>query len=756
MTDEQNLPKDETKEKESIVPSGMAPWKMELGKALWAWIAGGASIGSLVTILNTTELPKLALGAVAGGALTGVGAIGYALVAPTGKKAKKGADKMGEGLADVARGTTQRVADKILGVDDRYLKLQMEDCQASICDGITQVFTPLLEEIFVPLSMTFTNRSPGWQRLEEAELAAIVSLKNKDAKIWAFLKSAEKFSTETASYRRMAILAWGGYGKTTLLRHIAYIYSSKQQGRYDVKSKMPVFLALKSYGKLVASEPNLTLPELIMKHHVPRLSRDLELPEDWASQKLREGDVVLLLDGFDEVKESIRPQVAQWLKRELREYPKSIAILTARPKAYDDQPIGSKLEMMMRIWVEPFNAVQQDAFIRKWYEYQEKYSNNGRMTSDVMRQIEEKAARLLVQIRERPEIEELAKIPLLLNMIATFHRLSPNVQLPERKVDLYQAICNLQLCDRPGAKELETLLNETEAQTILQRLALEMVLNDREKMVEHGQLIDRFSRYLAEENETVNAEAFLKEVVRVSELLVEKEVEEYEFAHWSFQEYLAAKELFDRKREQEILDRLSIPEWKPLILMYCSLLKNPSQLIRSMLDQGLVDLARACLQETTKKVDPAIEQELERLGNQVTSSTYTQLEALLKAGKWREADEETSKVMLIVSKQEDRGWLDEDDLKNFPCEDLLTIDRLWVEASKGHFGFSVQKKIWEKCGSPMDYNDDYKKFMETVGWRSELVNYENLHSLKGELPLPESIFYGTRSILFSRATTCKL
>ena len=747
MTEEQNLPEVQPKDKDSIVPTGMAGWKVELGKMLGTWIAGGVSIGSLVTILNTTELPKIALGAAAGGGLTGIGAIVYALTAPMGKKIRKGAEVMGEGAAELAEDRAQGITDKVLGVDDRYLKLQKEDCQASVCDGIAQIFTPLLEEIFVPLSMTFTDRSSSWERCEQEEAETMASLNNKDAVIWQYLKIAEKSSTQGTRYRRMAILAWGGYGKTTLLRHIAYIYSSKQQGRYGVKAKIPMFLALKTYGKLVVNEPSLTLPDLIMKHHVPHLSRGLTLPEGWAAAKLKAGEVVLLLDGFDEVKESIRPQVAQWLKRELKEYPQSIAILTARPKAYDEQPIGSKLEMMMRIWVEPFNAAQQAAFVQRWYGYQESYTNNGRMTSDVTRRAEEKAAKLLLQIRERPEIAELAKIPLLLNMIATFHRLSPNVQLPKRRVDLYQAICKLQLCDRPGAKELETLLIETDAQVILQRLALEMVLNDREKTIDHGTLLDRFSHYLKQENETVDASEFLREVVRVSELLVEKEVNEYEFAHWSFQEYLAAKELFDRKREQEVIDRFSVPEWKPLILMYCSLLKNPSALIRSMLDQGLTDLARLCLQETTKKVDPEIEQDLERLSSQVTNSTYTQLTGLLKAGKWQEADRETARLMLEVSGQTERGYLMPDDLQNFPCEDLLTIDRLWVEASNGHFGFSVQKKIWEKCGSSKDWD----QFCIKVGWRTAhataCVSYSELKkslslSPAGELPWAGDLEFG--------------
>ncbi|MEB3293395.1 MAG: GUN4 domain-containing protein [Synechococcales bacterium] len=735
-------------------------------KVLMTGGIGAGSIGAFWSLFKDSDVPKAIASAAIGVAIT----YGAKLLSPLHQGTERRLEATGKAIDGKIDNFIEDLQTR--GADDPYLQLQKEDCQTSLCDGITQVFTPLLEEIFVPLSMTFTDRHPGWMNelnewADNWECLGNSPSSQKDTQIWQWLKQAETDSKQGVAFRRMAILAWGGYGKTTLLRHIAYIYSSKQHRRYGVNAKVPIFLPLKTYGKLVAKTPALTLPEVVMQHHVPHLSRDLALPENWAIAKLKAGEAVLLLDGLDEVKEDIRPQVAQWLKRELREYPKSIAILTSRPKAYDEQPIATKLEMRMRIWVEPFNTMQQERFIKDWYQYQESYANHGRSTSDVTRRAEEKAVKLLGQIRERPEIEDLAKIPLLLNMIATFHRLSPNVQLPKRKVDLYQAICKLQLVDRPGAKELETLLTETNAQTILQKLALEMVLNDREKTVEQGVLVERLARYLTAENEAVDAREFLQEVVRVSELLVEKEVGEYEFAHWSFQEYLAAKEIFDRQPDQFVIDRLMIPEWKPLILMYSSLLKNPSALIRSMLDQNLTDLARAALQETTKKVDPAIEQELERLSHQVTHSTYTKLEALLKAGNWKEADQETFKVMLEVAGKTDRGYLDPEDLEHFPCEDLLTIDRLWVEASDGHFGFSVQKKIWEKCGSPMDYNDDYKKFLEKVGWQrgGNWVGYDDLMfspslSLAGELPWGEVgevwgwwVFLW---FLFSRAATCEL
>ncbi|MDT9200675.1 MULTISPECIES: GUN4 domain-containing protein, partial [Limnospira] len=99
---------------------------------------------------------------------------------------------------------------------------------------------------------------------------------------------------------------------------------------------------------------------------------------------------------------------------------------------------------------------------------------------------------------------------------------------------------------------------------------------------------------------------------------------------------------------------------------------------------------------------------------------YSQLNRLLKSGQWKAADEETAKMMLAVAGQTGR-YLDDDDIKNFPCEDLRIIDGLWVKHSNGRFGFSVQKQIYINCGGKPDgsYPGDtiWKRYCDEVGWR---------------------------------------
>ncbi|MCC3414822.1 MAG: GUN4 domain-containing protein [Microcoleus sp. PH2017_25_DOB_D_A] len=99
---------------------------------------------------------------------------------------------------------------------------------------------------------------------------------------------------------------------------------------------------------------------------------------------------------------------------------------------------------------------------------------------------------------------------------------------------------------------------------------------------------------------------------------------------------------------------------------------------------------------------------------------YTNLQNLLATGKWKEADEETARVMLKVAGREEKGWLNIKDIEKFPCHDLRTIDQLWVQYSNGHFGFSVQKCIYQSLGGTTQYDTEvWYKFGDKVGWRKK-------------------------------------
>jgi uncharacterized caspase-like protein len=97
---------------------------------------------------------------------------------------------------------------------------------------------------------------------------------------------------------------------------------------------------------------------------------------------------------------------------------------------------------------------------------------------------------------------------------------------------------------------------------------------------------------------------------------------------------------------------------------------------------------------------------------------YTKLRDLLATGEWQKADEETLKKMLKAAGRTKEKWLRIEDIDRFPCEDLRTIDQLWVKYSNGRFGFSVQKRIYESLGGTREYDEEISEaFGDRVGWR---------------------------------------
>jgi len=96
---------------------------------------------------------------------------------------------------------------------------------------------------------------------------------------------------------------------------------------------------------------------------------------------------------------------------------------------------------------------------------------------------------------------------------------------------------------------------------------------------------------------------------------------------------------------------------------------------------------------------------------------YINLRNLLAAKKWKEADKETARVMLKVAGREKEGWLNTESIEKFPCEDLRTIDQLWVKYSNGRFGFSVQKRIYQSLGGTSKYDEKvWERFGDRVAW----------------------------------------
>jgi hypothetical protein len=152
---------------------------------------------------------------------------------------------------------------------------------------------------------------------------------------------------------------------------------------------------------------------------------------------------------------------------------------------------------------------------------------------------------------------------------------------------------------------------------------------------------------------------------------------------------------------------------------------------------------------------------------------YTHLRDLLQAQKWQQADHETLATMLKATgpEAEEELYLRLDhEITQFPCQDLCTIDQLWVNFSGGKFGFSVQRQLWVEVGGQLDFGADvaaaiaaYGHMSDRNGWR---VNgrYITAANLTFDLSapvghLPCQILWGRLwgwALLLSRLESCTM
>lgn len=161
-------------------------------------------------------------------------------------------------------------------------------------------------------------------------------------------------------------------------------------------------------------------------------------------------------------------------------------------------------------------------------------------------------------------------------------------------------------------------------------------------------------------------------------------------------------------------------------------------------NEPVSDLSRLAEEEqglTPQKAEEAQKGEGEALSPEVpqtdfgnlasdVDADYTKLRDLLASENYKAADLETRKVMVWVCRAVKQAERYSKDSLPFPCNDLKTIDRLWVYYSEGRFGFSVQKGIYTAV------DRDYEQFGDRVGWRKE-GEWLNYHKLQFDRKAPQ-------------------
>ncbi|XP_008800039.2 tetrapyrrole-binding protein, chloroplastic [Phoenix dactylifera] len=99
-----------------------------------------------------------------------------------------------------------------------------------------------------------------------------------------------------------------------------------------------------------------------------------------------------------------------------------------------------------------------------------------------------------------------------------------------------------------------------------------------------------------------------------------------------------------------------------------------------------------------------------------SSSSFAVIARHLEASDFRQADEETRRLLIALAGDaaQKRGYVFFSEVQFIDAADLQAIDRLWRLHSSDRFGYSVQRRIWEKS------RRDFSRFFIRVGWMKRL------------------------------------
>ncbi|WP_193196084.1 SUMF1/EgtB/PvdO family nonheme iron enzyme [Nostoc sp. MG11] len=488
---------------------------------------------------------------------------------------------------------------------DKYIALKTEGFNLAPT-------TPNLEDVFVPLkvaSESYRNISGGITAKNQPDT-------QQGNEIWHFL-------TPNSQQRCIAILAPSGSGKTTLLQYITLTYARKAYRKYKAPNLIPVLLRLRDVREMLIKPEPPSLNELIQEQIklLPLLAK-VNLPTDWFENRLNNGMCLVMLDGLDEVaNDSERSTVSRWVTQQMGKYPKSTFILTSRRHGYESESeiLGEKVNTVLE--VQPFTLAQMKQFIQGWY-LQTKIQKQGRKSLTVQQEAQQEADELIEALLQNPTIRKMASNPLLVTMIATVHYL--DYTLPGKRVELYKEICDVLLGRRPSVKRIRLPLNAQQNQSIFQLIALNLMQRGTQKFtLEAGKLLIK-DKLEQEAGNTLTPEKWLETIKNDVGLLVEKEQGSYEFAHLSFQEYLAAVQVEKLKQENILIQNFHVTQWAETIYLYAGLsdVNNITRLILEALQRWQkygqeevksLTLAYSCLQENPNKVEKETKNKLTKI-----------------------------------------------------------------------------------------------------------------------------------------------
>jgi hypothetical protein len=381
-------------------------------------------------------------------------------------------------------------------------------------------------------------------------------------------KTCEAFEA-IAQYGKIVIHGAPGAGKSTLLKRIALSYGEGRPLSHQ-RTLVPVLVQLSRL-----SDPAISLESSLEESFLQNCFPDAK---EFVASGLAKGQFLVLLDGLDEVSGTERSRVVEQIRNFASRYPRCGLVVICRTAVYRGQ-LDDVAERVLE--VAEFNDKQMRRFLVAW----------NLDTGEPDKSVDQ----LLQTLRDRPQIMQLARNPLMLTIIAYLYT-DTDLILPHSRAEFYRKSTDLLLefwAERhnhyPGRAKRH----------ILRTLALFL-----QRSQEHDRRSMDFASVLKSIQEIApslgldarsDSTPLLDEIVERSGLLLSIDRgERYQFAHLTVQEYFAADALTDAPDNLLSQFRADPDGWREVVKLWCGLSIDSTRVIESIWSDSRI-LAFECL-----------------------------------------------------------------------------------------------------------------------------------------------------------------
>lgn len=415
-----------------------------------------------------------------------------------------------------------------------------------------------LKKIYTAVQMVDPSVLKRWKTTTELEKAFRTSSSRDFLPRDTSRKDGLKLANKT---QFLNILGQPGAGKSTFMRRMGLeALLPVQERKYD-HACVPVFVELKRFKV----QQHLHLSQLIRQELAM-----FGFPESFSHVALKQGKLLILLDGLDEVPTESLESVIEEIKEFVNEHSSNRFITSCRTAFYK-----TWFPRFTDVVLADFDDEQIQTFLRNWFS---KSQDRELETADKIWQ--------MLRRTENDATRELARTPLLLTFICLVFDASQN--LPANRSDLYEEALKILLEKWAAEKRIRRdsicrgLTTKWEI-ILLEQIAGPAFEEDRIFFTEK-QLVNEIDRFLRKDlNAPQNLEGQeVLEAIEVQQgLLVKRAHNIYSFSHLTLQEYLAARYFFNTGKTDDLIARFLFDRrWREVFLLLVGIGRADNVLIK--------------------------------------------------------------------------------------------------------------------------------------------------------------------------------